>query len=83
MHNTSLHTNTNTHSYTNITLATPVLSAALNCNFSVCNTTSLAAPIKITFEHEEVEVNALCGVLDYPCFSLQHPYVGSGYSYAG
>jgi len=57
MHNTSLHTNTNTHSYTNITLATPVLSAALNCNFSVCNTTSLAAPIKITFEHEEVEVN--------------------------
>jgi len=28
-------------------------------------------------------IHTLCGVLDYPCFPIQHPYVGSGYSYAG
>jgi len=28
-------------------------------------------------------IHTLCGVLDYPCLPLQHPYVGSGYSYAG
>jgi len=28
-------------------------------------------------------IHTLCGVLDYPCLSLQRPYVGSGYNYAG